>query len=151
MVWNFSHSLAKRRSEGKRGEENTSVLWKRWKMNQFPPLPPKLRPKSTRSTNLRIASHKDIFSPSFPFLSLTQKTYSINLFLRNGAETSQTPHPSRKQTDETCLGHTSMPYQALYKTFAVFYASRNLNLEKSTLTDQFISDSAIPIKDLLKP
>lgn len=24
-------------SEGKRGEENTSVLWKRWKMNQFPP------------------------------------------------------------------------------------------------------------------
>lgn len=44
-----------------------------------------------------------------------------------------------------------MPYQALYKTFTVVYASRNLNLEESTLTEQFILDSAIPIKDLLKP
>lgn len=42
-----------------------------------------------------------------------------------------------------------MPYQALYKTFTVIYASRNLNLEKSTLTDQFNLDSAVPIKDLL--
>lgn len=44
-----------------------------------------------------------------------------------------------------------MPYQALYKTFTVIYASRNLNLEKSTLTYRFNLDSAVPIKDLLRP
>lgn len=124
-----------------RGErrEHVSTL-KTLENEPISPLPPKLRPKSTRSPNLRIASHKDIFSPSFPFLSLTQKT-SIDLFLRHGAETSRTPHH---------VGSKQMR-RALYKAFTVTHASRSLNLEKSTPTDQFNLDSAIPVKDLLEP
>ena len=127
----LSGQAEKWRKEGRR--EHVSTL-KTLENEPVPHPPSKTEIKSTSSPNLRTASHKDIFSPSFPFLSLTQKTCSIKLFLRNGAENSQIPHPRGKQTDETCHDNTSMPYQALYKTFTVVHASRNLNLEQSSLT-----------------
>lgn len=140
----LSGQAEKWRKEGRRAHISTL---KTLKNEPISPFPPKLRPKSTGSTHLRTASHKDIFSPSFPFISLTQKTCRlISSQTWSWNFINSTPHG--KQRNETCHNNTSMPYHALYKTFTVTYASRNPHLE---LTDQLNLDSAIPIRDLLEP
>lgn len=127
-----------------RGEKrtNTSVIKSIGKWTNFPP-PSKTETKK-HYQYLRIANHKDIFSPSFPFLSLTQKTCSIDLFSEMELKLHKL-HTTWK-ANETCHNNTSMTY----KSFTVTYASRNLNLEL-TLTDQFNLGSASTIKDLLEP